>query len=529
MILFVWLLCPLSLTNAADSKAYIKLELDSTEVYPGDTVVLDVESTGLGEPLDITLLKAQANILRETFGSSIAIIGGKPAEVTMRRIDIVPKKTGVMVIGPLTVGDVTSNSVYLKVLDTKRPEWTPHADDLKIKSTLSSTSVMVNQKVLLTIELLHRYPISNESFTLPKLKGLPKRALIENRRTIAGDNREWFRTAWEYLIFPDRSGSIQINGITWSGNTAKSRAEKSPFTRQSQPQTLEVSPPVSADANWWLPASALTLTEEWSQPPTKLRAGDELNRIIRVEAESVLAGQIPTPVILESRAVQQTLINSHRNETLIGDNIVSTAEFIYRVKAQSPVPVFLDTVRIPWWSTIENTNKEAIIPARRINVGLPDRADVLSQLALQETGVNRMKHWLQSADLFRMLMLMVGVISGFYILFALAPVFMSRYQQDRARKQRVRELKHLARTGDINSLYRELHSAESKQLFNPLPLELTQMLEARLFSTGELAGENSQIDHKSRLHIKNLLNELVEQPAPNRATFAENDDVLAKL
>ena len=58
--------------------------------------------------------------------------------------------------------------------------------------------------------------------------------------------------------------------------------------------------------------------------------------------------------------------------------------------AQSPIPVFLDTVRVPWYDTVTASAREAIIPARRINVGLPDRADLLASLALDGNWFDRM-------------------------------------------------------------------------------------------------------------------------------------------
>ena len=117
---------------------------------------------------------------------------------------------------------MVSNTVHLNVLDQARPQWTASDNDAQINITLSPEEVTVNQQALLTIELLHRYPINSESIELPNLKGFSKRILIENRRTLAGDNNEWFRTQWQTLIYPRQSGNISIDPISWSGTLAKS-------------------------------------------------------------------------------------------------------------------------------------------------------------------------------------------------------------------------------------------------------------------------------------------------------------------
>ena len=55
-ILFCLLYFCLATTAVADQRTYIKLQLDSDEVYSGDTVVLEVESTGLLDPIDLSLI-----------------------------------------------------------------------------------------------------------------------------------------------------------------------------------------------------------------------------------------------------------------------------------------------------------------------------------------------------------------------------------------------------------------------------------------------------------------------------------------
>ncbi len=473
--------CTSSYAQTISSKPYIQLTFDASEIYLGDAVVLELESTGLLDPINLAPLLEQATMVRETTGTRIAVIGGKVVEIKIRRMDLIPKQSGVVVIGPLMAGDITSNSVHIKVLDATRPEWQPKADDLQINTSLSPETVWVNQQVKLTIELLHRYPLNNESISLPELSDFTTRELISNRRTFKGANRDWFRTEWHYLIFPKRSGTLPLGDIHWTGTIAKSRIERAEFSRSLQSLSLPVKAAADDRGPWWLPAETLQLSEEWSMPPTELRAGDELERTIKVRATGILAGQIPSPVVPESRAVQQTLINSSRNETLTSSSVVSTAEFTYRVKAQSPIPVFLDTVRIPWWSTGDSEYKEAIIPARRINVGLPDRADVLSKLALQETGVNRFKHWLQSTNQLRFFIYVASVISVLILLFLWLPALV-KWIGHRARlQQHFSALRTSARRGN-EALYRQLQQPPSRALLAGAESDLVKQLEYHLFS-----------------------------------------------
>ena len=475
----VWLAAATPLS--ANSKAYIKLQLDGSEVFLGDTVVLEVESTGLPDPIDFSVIHQKATLLRETTGTRIAVIGGKVSEIKLRRMDLVPKTAGVLVLGPLTGGDVTSNSVHIKVLDAERPDWQPDPDDTQIVTSISPSSVRVNQQALLTVELLHRYPISNESVKLPSLDGFYSRTLISDRRTYEDESREYFRTEWQYLIYPRQSGTASLDAVQWSGTLAKSRVERADFSVNSEPLSIEVLPVPEESDGWWLPGGDVELSEVWSQPPTSLRAGDELERVITVTATNVLSGQIPALAVPESRAVQQTLINTSRTEQLTKDSVVSTATFTYRVKAQSPIPVFLDTVRIPWWNTMTNQAREAIIPARRINVGLPERADILSKLALQETGVSRLKHQLQTTSWIRLVVYSLALMSLAALCLVGIPALVSNWRRRSRTGKYFARLENTAASDNAEELYRLLKAPQTQKLLGGAERNLVQSLESYLF------------------------------------------------
>jgi len=417
----------------ANDNAYINLQIDSSEVFSGDTVVLNVESTGLLDPIDFSALLEQTSLLRETTGTRISVINGKVIEIKLRWMDLQPKSPGLLVIGPLLAGDISSNSVHVNVLDLERPDWQPQIDDLQIKTTLTPESALVNQQVVLSVELLHRYPLSGESVSLPSLSEFSHRTIVSERRTFKDENKDWYRTEWRYLLYPRKSGVISIGSIKWTGTTLKSRSERAPFSRTLESLPLSVAKSANTHSGWWLPSNSVKLSEAWSEPPTTLRAGDELERTITIEASAVLAGQIPTPVIPESRAIRQTL-------------------------------------------------REAIIPARRINVGLPDRADLLSKAALQETGVNRVKHWLQSTNTLRLSLYCLTSLTVLFSLWNLAPALRVRNRKRKLLNTCIAELKRAARVGNEEEMYRLLQRSESKKILAGAESDLVDTLASRLYS-----------------------------------------------
>ena len=406
----------ISPATAATVEPGIRLISENETIYMGDSVIIDVEAVGLLEPLDVSSLFKFADLLRETTGTRIAVIDGRVIEVKLRRMEFVPKQEGRVFFGPLNGesvrGAVASNTLIIDVQPPADINWEADANDLQISmvlglgssalDTVANNQPYVGQHMVASIELRHRHPIFEEKLTLPSFEGFDVLPEYEERRTIenSADDDSWRVISWRYHLFPQRSGKQSITGISWSGTAVRSRTQRSKFARDTTEISYAIKPAADFE-QWWLPATAVILSDEWSKDPRELSAGDEIIRTISLKSEGVLANHLPTVIPLESRALTSTLINQSRNQELSNGSVKATATFTYRMVAQSPIPVFLDTVRVPWFHTLENTPREAIIPARRINVGLPDRADLLADIALKDNWGARLKFKISSSEIQR--------------------------------------------------------------------------------------------------------------------------------
>lgn len=397
--------------RAAAVEPAITLISENETIYLGDSVIIDVEAVGLLEPLDVSGLFKYADFLRETTGTRIAVIDGRVVEVKLRRMEFIPKQEGRVFFGPLSGesfrGIVTSNTLVIDVQEAADIDWEPEPNDLQISmilnldgnSTIPSneSKIYVGQHLIADIKLKHRHPIIEEQLILPTFEGFDVLSDFEERRTIEAhdDGNSWRVTAWRYHLFPQRSGMQKISAMRWSGTAVRSRTQRSEFDRQAAEIPLVIKSSTQVD-EWWLPATSVSLHDKWSKDPKELSAGDEIIRTITLNAKNVLASHLPTVTPLESRALSSILIDQTRDQELTNGTIDASAIFTYRMVAQSPIPVFLDTVRVPWFNPLENSPEEAIIPARRINVGLPDRADLLAQIALRNNWWDRMEFKLTS-------------------------------------------------------------------------------------------------------------------------------------
>lgn len=421
LIIILFFLMMAGLTHAATVTPGITLTTDNDSVYLGDTVVIEMEAVGILDNVDITALFKEADLLRETTGTRIAVVEERVVEVKLRRMEFLPRREGQIVFGPLqgeaATGVIVSNSLDINVLPATNEQWQPAEDDLQISVIFSNGgandesadnastdkpapySAYIGQRIIVDIELRHQHPIADEQLSLPDFDGFDVLTEYELRRTVeqvpvAADesseaSERWRVISWRYHLFAQRSGTLTFKPLTWRGLVIRSRTQRAEFLKQTEPQVLQIKPALP-DTNWWLPSTAVSLSDSWSQDALDLSAGDEVFRTITLRARDVLASHLPDVDMLESRAISSTLVEQSRTQQLLGDHITATATFRYRLVAQSPIPVFLDTVRVPWYDTSKSIARESIIPARRINVGLPDRADLLAELALNDGWLERM-------------------------------------------------------------------------------------------------------------------------------------------
>lgn len=400
--------------GAADVEPSITLLGSDEAVYLGDSVMIELESVGLDEAVDTSPLLKEAELLRETVGTRIMVISDQVVEMKLRRMELLPQRQGRIIFGPLNgnsfKGGVTSNSITIDVQAPTELQWQPDTDDLQIDVTLrmgdgasqislpttrgssdATRQAFVGQHIIADIELRHRFPIADEQVSLPDFAGFDVLEQFVERRTIdeRDDEPSWRLTAWRYHLFARHSGTLSLNPVSWTGTVIRSRTQRAVFDKSTSPLVLQIQPAADS-SHWWLPASDLSVSDSWSRDPRELSAGDEILRTITLSARDVLANHLPDIVPPESRALTTTPIRQSRSQQLQGEHIMATAIFEFRMIAQSPIPVFLDTVRVPWYDTVTASAREAIIPARRINVGLPDRADLLASLALDGNWFDRM-------------------------------------------------------------------------------------------------------------------------------------------
>jgi hypothetical protein len=464
--------------------ASVNLKIDNADLFIGDAIIIDIESTGLVEPLDVEPLKRIAQFDRETYGTRIAVVNQKVVEIKIRRMEFTATKAGPLIFGPLigiaNTGDVVSNAISVVITKPSEQQWSPGNNELSLDFSVDNTQPYIHQQFVANLTLKHRFAIADESMVLPDFAEFDVVPVLVARRTFDPDDGSWRLIRWQWLLHPKQSGNVTLPGPSWKGLMIKSRTQRSQFAIAAPDIDLRIGSAINAN-EWWLPASNLTLSDSWSKPVIELSAGDEVIRTITVIAQGALSQQIPDITPLPSRAISAVLISKNREQSLINDKIVSKAEFQFRMTAQSPIPVFLDTVRVPWWNTVERKMSEAIIPARRINIGLPERADVLASLALRGSFWERSLLRLKSINMGWAIPAMLLMLIATVIAFSKRSEYLTSLQQRTVLRNRVRKINKAVRSRNWITAWAQLENAPAALRHNPDYHALKSICESNVF------------------------------------------------
>lgn len=369
----LWLLLPLLAQPAA---AALEARVDRNQVAMGDTLRLEITATG-GEDLnalDLGPVQEQFDILQRSSSNSVNIVNGQRSETRKLTLEMTPLREGDLRIPPLVSGSARTAALFVKV----GPQPQSPAGDAQVlfDAEVDRDQVYVQGQVVLTLRVQQAVNLDGRSVTELTLDNAFVKPLEQNSFQRTVDGRPWLVHEIRYAIFPEQSGILEIPAQTFSAR--ESVARRSLFDRSSgalvrrstAPLQIEVLPrPDSYPAGaTWLPARNLQLEEQWSVPPEQLQAGASATRTVRIVAEGLQGAQLPPTLFPAQPGLRYYPDQPQISESESGNGIVGQ-----RVDSAALVPSSagryrIPEIRIPWWDTERGELREAVLPAREIEV-----------------------------------------------------------------------------------------------------------------------------------------------------------------
>lgn len=383
------------------AETQLNATVDRSKVYEMDTLNLTIQGQvdvdfsfgglmnfGLGqsEAPDISGLDKDFEILDTQQSYNMQSINGESKAQVLWRYTLAPKNAGVLEIPSAKYKGAETKPIQITVIEGKAPKNASEPPALFLEVETDKKTAYVQEQIIYTLRLYTQGLINGE-LSEPTSTD----AIIEP----FGEQKKYYRMAFnqryevverQYLIFPQKSGSLKIDEQTFQGVSLK-QGRRTRLKDMSDVIELSIKPPASSfTGENWLPATSLFLNEQWQGDVDNIKVGDSITRKIELSALGLLGSALP-PITMSENPLYKLYIDKPLTESVqheSGAQAKRTDSFAIVAIKDGEIP--LDEIRIPWWDTVNDVERVAVIPARAltfaVNPQLPVQVSTPTQTVI---------------------------------------------------------------------------------------------------------------------------------------------------
>ncbi len=358
----------------------VRASLDRTEIVRGETVTLTIRVDGQqgGVQMDLSPLEANFQVVATRTSSQMRSINNAMEQWIDYNLTLFPLHEGDITVPSLLVDGTYTQEMSIHV--DPKTDTTIAGQELFMEAVIDKDSIFVQEQLLFSIRLYYTISgIRNPNFTeldMPdtviQMIGTP------NQYEKLVDGVRYGVYEKQYALFPQRSGTLEIPDIMFRGEVTDGSSRyvfrnlnTRTITSYAEGHTIEVreKPANYPEDAIWLPASDITIREQWDNDFTNVRIGDAITRRIEIEAFGLDGAALPpleTPTVASVNMYPEP---PEISRTYVNGNIVGE-----RIQQNSLVMTEAGTVRIPgvslpWFDIDTEEVKYATLDDTAIQVG----------------------------------------------------------------------------------------------------------------------------------------------------------------
>lgn len=257
--------------------------------------------------------------------------------------------------------------IWLALAPAKAEETLRENDvTLEIEVEETSHTPFAEEMVMLTIRGAYRLPITLEKLHQPELEGLGWMQLGEDR---------WFRTdvrgksvlnlERRMALFPERAGRIEIPPFTHELQLLSRNGRRFSHSARSNAVHLDVASPPEAEG-WWFPLRHIEISDNWSNPPERLAAGQGVLRVVVVEAHGTQPERLPPMPDLTGAGAHIFPHPERRIVTLGPDGPITRAFWRWTVRPMEDSAGYLNPMKVHYFDARVRKHREISLSAQRV-------------------------------------------------------------------------------------------------------------------------------------------------------------------
>jgi hypothetical protein len=375
----------------------LRVELDRDRMAVNETLTLRLIAEGKtrGEP-DLAPLAEDFEILGRRQSTRMSIVNGAMSHTLEWTLELAPKRSGRLEIPALAWGGTRSVPRRIEVIeDAGRAAGETGPKPVFVEAETSRPSPYVQQPFQYRVKVLYRQTPQRALLSEPQVEGATIERDGEDRSYAEFiDGQRYQAIERRFLVVPQRSGPLIIQGPRLeailpdprsAGRDARSDLDEifrgNPFAglpalgsggrrfvERAPDLEIQVRPQPAGAATPWLPAESVQIIEEWQPSAPAFQVGEPVTRTLTLTALGVTSAQLP-PLDVGAPAGVQIYPDQARSEDLPGaDGPVATKSLDLILVPSRAGPLTLPEVRIPWWDTVADEERVAIVPSRTFDV-----------------------------------------------------------------------------------------------------------------------------------------------------------------
>ena len=366
---------------AADA---VRAWLDRDSMQLGETVTLNVETSGaVGEP-DFSGLENDFELLNRSNSSSVSIVNGSATSTQLWAIGLKPKREGKLVVPALSVGKQKTAPVELTVGAAPVVASANPGDDLFVELSADPLNAYVQQQVRVTLKLFYAINLTDGGLDELTVSDAVVQKLGQDRSYEAERAGRRYRVLERrYSVTAQKSGNLALPAVNFRGRALSGNDPNAMFfgrgravSARSDALSIEIRPrPAESGNGPWLPAQSLELRIEGANPAAPARVGEPLTVTITATAQGLGFEQLPE---LEMPAIDGAEIYPDKSTTRSRENngwIIGERSRKFAIVPKRAGTLHVPAMPLNWWDTASNKAASAQTTAFDVEVGAAAAAD----------------------------------------------------------------------------------------------------------------------------------------------------------
>lgn len=352
---------------------------ERTRLGAGESLQLELRVQGSADgDANLQPLQRDWEILGRAQSSQMQFINGDFSRSLTLNLTLMPRRSGNLEIPALCFGVDCSEPLSIQV-SSEAAVSTGDAASLLLEAEAEPRQTVVGAQVLVTVRLLHRDNLASASLSAPQPQGveaemqqLGQDRTFETRR----DGALYQGIERRYALFPQQAGTLHLPGLQLDAQVAAGSSKYDPFgravksvRRTSSPLDIEVdSPPTDPGHRSWLPASAVTLQDDWQGEPPTLRVGEPVTRTLLLRAFGLPAAHLPELKISLPADWKSYPDQPARQDESDARGIIGTLQQKIALIPTQPGPTMLPAVDLDWYDVNSRQWRRAHLEPLRVIV-----------------------------------------------------------------------------------------------------------------------------------------------------------------